>query len=167
MEGAEKVCRSGWVDQLDGRCSDGVQSKNKGQVCLTDNDCPTSRTGVYASCKCGYNVNGTKYCDVEGGDEEWMQAREAFVEYIQASKACHNAARWSECGNKEAYSKWRCAEYKALHYVELINNPKCLKDMYASLPGYREMNAYCKGSITTMGILSILSIILLLSFAIL
>ena len=79
MEGAEKLCRGSWVEAVDGRCSDGMQSKNKGLPCKSNTDCPTSRTGVYATCRCGFNTNGTKYCDAEGGDEEWLTARTAVT----------------------------------------------------------------------------------------
>jgi hypothetical protein len=30
----------------------------------------------YASCKCGHNGKGTKYCDIEGGDDEWTDTFE-------------------------------------------------------------------------------------------
>ena len=62
-----------------------MQSKNKGQVCKTDNDCPSSRTGQYSNCRCGFNFNGSKYCDTEGGDNEWVLARTAVLHDSKAS----------------------------------------------------------------------------------
>jgi len=66
---------------LDGRCSDGVQSTNPGNLCKTDNDCPTGRTGLFAKCRCGFNNNGSKYCEPEGGDTLWMTARKAVFKH--------------------------------------------------------------------------------------
>ncbi len=76
-EGAEKLCRSGWVEPTDGRCSDGMQSKAKGAVCKTSADCPSSRAGTYSTCRCGLNNNGSRYCGIEGGDSDWVEARKA------------------------------------------------------------------------------------------
>ena len=165
MEGAEKLCRTGWVEFSDGRCGEGVQSKNKGLECQANSDCPTSRTGINTTCRCGFNANGTKYCDVEGGDDEWVAARSAFQLYIDGTKNCHNAARWTECGNQELYKEWRCAEFAALYYVELLDNPTCLSEMYDSLPGFREMVMYCKGYWLSFGILQLLAIALILFIA--
>ena len=80
----EKVCRSGFLNVTSGRCSSGLKSKNKvsnidlfknylnqGKICTSDLDCPTTDPQKYASCKCGHNAKGTKYCDIEGGDDEW------------------------------------------------------------------------------------------------
>lgn len=72
----EKVCRSGYLNVTSGRCTTGLKSKNKGKVCTTDLDCPTTDPLKYAKCKCGHNAKGTKYCDIEGGDEEWTSAFE-------------------------------------------------------------------------------------------
>jgi hypothetical protein len=70
----EKVCRSGYVNSTTGRCSTGLQSKNKGMVCTSDLDCPTTDSSIYAECKCGHNAKGLRYCDIEGGDQEWIDA---------------------------------------------------------------------------------------------
>lgn len=86
QEGAEKLCRTAWVELSDGRCSDGMQSTNPGKLCQTDDDCPTSRTGQLASCRCGFNNNGSKYCEPEGGDPPWQLARQAvFLHYSSIS----------------------------------------------------------------------------------
>ena len=70
----EKVCRSGYLNQTSGRCVTGLKSKNKGGVCMSDLDCPTTDPALFAKCKCGHTSKGTKYCDVEGGDDEWTDA---------------------------------------------------------------------------------------------
>ena len=43
-------------------------------MCNSDLDCPTSDSQIYGKCKCGHNAKGLKYCDVEGGDDEWIDA---------------------------------------------------------------------------------------------
>lgn len=70
----EKVCRSGYLNQTSGRCVNGLKSKNKGGVCMSDLDCPTTDPALFAKCKCGHTSKGTKYCDIEGGDDEWTEA---------------------------------------------------------------------------------------------
>ena len=162
VEGGEKACRSAWVDKEEGRCSDGVQSRRKGERCnplsvqeemdarekgreIEEMLCNTSRSELEAACLTGYN--GTALCDIDGGDDEWLEAREAFAEYMAASKVCHNAARWSECGAPEEYKKWRCAEIKALHYVKLKDTGQLPKGMYSSFPDLREYAEFCKGSL--------------------
>ena len=70
----EKVCRSGYLNQTSGRCASGLLSTNKRKVCTSDLDCPTSDPAKNAKCKCGHNAKGTKYCDIEGGDDEWADA---------------------------------------------------------------------------------------------
>jgi hypothetical protein len=37
-------------------------------------DCPTTDPSQWAKCKCGHTSKGTKYCDIEGGDDEWLEA---------------------------------------------------------------------------------------------
>ncbi len=41
---------------------------------MSDLDCPTTDPSKYAKCRCGHTSKGTKYCDIEGGDEEWTEA---------------------------------------------------------------------------------------------
>ncbi len=61
-------------------CSGGATSSNKGKACASSTDCPTSISGQYTACRCGLNNNGQKYCDAEGGDQEWVAARDAVCE---------------------------------------------------------------------------------------
>lgn len=77
-EDLAKVCRSGYVNKTEGICAQGVKSLNKGQPCSSETDCPTTDSNVYASCKCGFNSKGTKYCDISAGDDEWVSAFEQF-----------------------------------------------------------------------------------------
>ena len=41
---------------------------------MSDLDCPTTDPAQFAKCKCGHTAKGTKYCDIEGGDDEWLEA---------------------------------------------------------------------------------------------
>jgi hypothetical protein len=41
---------------------------------MSDLDCPTTDPAIFAKCKCGHTSKGTKYCDVEGGDDEWTES---------------------------------------------------------------------------------------------
>ena len=62
------------MNQTSGRCVTGLKSKNKGGVCMSNLDCPTTDPSTFANCKCGHTAKGTKYCDIEGGDDEWIEA---------------------------------------------------------------------------------------------
>lgn len=73
----DKVCRSYWAKPENGTCGKALTSKNAGKSCLSDADCPTSDSNTYASCKCGISTKGLKYCDIEGGDTDWLAAYEA------------------------------------------------------------------------------------------
>jgi hypothetical protein len=42
---------------------------------MSNLDCPTTDPAIFAKCKCGHTSKGTKYCDVEGGDDEWVEAQ--------------------------------------------------------------------------------------------
>ena len=46
----------------------------KGKICTSDFDCPSTDPLRFAACKCGHNDKGNKYCDIEGGDDEWAEA---------------------------------------------------------------------------------------------
>lgn len=83
---APLLCQSGYADS-NGICGQGLKSIQKGRkeflfmiagkVCRTDSDCPTNDMNNLAKCKCGFNSNGTKYCDIMPGDTEWVQTRAA------------------------------------------------------------------------------------------
>ena len=61
-----------------GICSAGDTSKNKGQACDTNDDCPNSDNTATAKCQCSWNTNKTKYCDLLPGDDEWVTVRTNF-----------------------------------------------------------------------------------------
>lgn len=46
----------------------------KGKICTSDFDCPSTDPLRFTACKCGHNDKGNKYCDIEGGDDEWAEA---------------------------------------------------------------------------------------------
>jgi hypothetical protein len=54
-------------------------------VCTSDLDCPTTDADIYASCKCGHNAKGLKYCDIAGGDTEWVNAFTAVIHIYLSS----------------------------------------------------------------------------------
>ena len=41
---------------------------------MSDLDCITTDPALFAKCKCGHTAKGTKYCDIEGGDDEWTES---------------------------------------------------------------------------------------------
>lgn len=127
----ERLCTTGMVNSTTGRCASLLKSLNKGQVCTTSADCPTTDDNVFAKWKWGYNSNGDKYWDIEAGDVEWVNAKNLFSDYN------------GECGKSSgSWSSYKCAQIKAQYYVELLNNPTCLKQNYAQHPAFWEYQRY-------------------------
>lgn len=164
QEDMEKLWRTGMVNRTTGRCATKLQSKNKGQVCTTDADWPTTDSNINAACKCGYNADGNSYCDIEAGDTEWVEATTLFQDFYLLNLDCHTAEGFGNCGQAESvYFEYKCAEFKAKHYVELLNNPDWLKDNYDKNPYFWEYSEYCHSApIMTMSFFIILWVILLL-----
>ncbi len=46
--GMEKLCETGWFNRTSGRCQKGVKSTEKGRVCVSDLDCPTTDKQINA-----------------------------------------------------------------------------------------------------------------------
>ena len=49
---------------------------------MSNLDCPTTDPAIFANCKCGHTSKGTKYCDVEGGDDEWTEAYSFVSDFL-------------------------------------------------------------------------------------
>lgn len=43
------------ADSITGVCGEGATSTNKGWTCSSQDDCPSSKTGLKADCICGFN----------------------------------------------------------------------------------------------------------------
>lgn len=138
---------SQYYDTNTGICSNGLKSVNKGKECSSNNDCPSSQPGIYATCGCGWSKTGKKFWDLLAGDEEWENARIAFKNYFDATKDdCNVAARWEECGNPGLYMEWKCKELKAQHYLYLLYDTKelpCMETLKTSLPIFKDIEKYC------------------------
>ena len=149
----EKLCRSGYLNTTTGRCGRELKSLNKGKPCQTDQDCPTSDGLVFAKCLCGVNNKGTKYCDIEGGDNEWIEAKDKFLLYNEASFNCHTAEGFGKCrAESDVFKEYKCAEFKAKNYVKLIKNPDCFKDRYYLYPEFYEYSWYCNSHLIKMSL---------------
>ena len=144
QEDMEKLWRSGVVNRTTGNWATKLKSKNKGKICSTETDCPTSDENVNSAWKWGYNENGNSYCDIEAGDKEWVDATSKFQEFFLLNLDCHTGEGFGECGNKDStYKSYKWAEFKAKYYVELLNNPDCLKANYKNSPIFWEYSFYC------------------------
>mmetsp|Transcript_13586 Transcript_13586/g.15755 ORF Transcript_13586/g.15755 Transcript_13586/m.15755 type:complete len:246 (-) Transcript_13586:123-860(-) len=121
QENAEKVCKSGWLNKSTGKCAPALKSKNKGQPCNFDSDCPTSDSSVNASCKCSFS--GALICDISGGDSEWTDAFDKFQAYIEKTKEYHSSEYMGSCMESQEYRDWFCAEFEAKHFTELQSKP--------------------------------------------
>jgi hypothetical protein len=98
---------------------------------------------VFVDCKCGHNAKGTKYCDLGGGDDEWVEAFDAFNKYIERSQDCHASEGFGSCKNNQFFKPFKCAEIKAKLYVDLIDLPSCIKDILHVHPFFYEYSNYC------------------------
>lgn len=135
-EEARLLCETGYADAASGLCSDGPLSIKKGQECTQDSDCQNVGATQQPSCKCGFNGQGKKYCDILPGDTPFLEARTAFKAYYDATKTCHLASRWGECGQAKLYHTWKCKELQAKYYVELlnVNDLSCMGSIQEHLP---------------------------------
>ena len=62
------LCRSMYADGT-GTCRPGLRSRNKGKPCKKNTDCPSVEDpNQFANCKCGWNANKVRYCDLLPGD---------------------------------------------------------------------------------------------------
>lgn len=148
QEGNEKMCDSGWYNRTTGRCFAGVKSLQKGKVCLTELDCPTTVEDIFAQCKCGFSEKGQKYCDLEGDDDEWLEVREAFEKYANTSlESCHQAEGLGPCFFNLDFKNWKCKELEAKLYVYFIDKPDCWNDIKFQHPLFAEWAYYCKSCI--------------------
>jgi len=139
----EKMCRSGMVNRTTGRWATLLTSTNKGEEWTTDTDCLTSDDNVKAACKWGYNTAGKMYCDIEAGDIEWVSATSKFQEFYLLNLDWHTGEGFGQWGNTASkYKDYKCAEFKAKNYVELLNNPDWLKATYHTNPVFWEYSLY-------------------------
>ena len=143
QQGDEKMCNSGWYNRTTGRCFSGVKSLQKGKVCSTNLDCPTTIEDLFAQCKWGFSVKGQKYCDIEGDDEEWQDVLDQFTKYEETSREnCHQAEGLGEWFLNEAFKEWKCLELKARLYVYFIDLPGCWNDIKFQHPIFAEWAYY-------------------------
>ena len=56
---------------------------------------------------------------------------------------CHSAEGYGPCLDNPNWLAFKCAEMKAKMYVDFIDNPSCLKDMYSVHPNFAEWYKYC------------------------
>jgi hypothetical protein len=166
QEDMEKLCRSGMVNRTTGRWATKLKSTRKGQIWITDADCPTSDPNVFAAWKCGFNSAGDNYCDIEAGDDEWEEATKKFQEYSLLSLGWHTAEGYREWGQKDKNDnlskEYKWAEYKAKNYVSLLNNPPCLQSTYKYNPHFWEYNLYWSAFTLPLSMLLLLPLFSLL-----
>ncbi|CAI2372916.1 unnamed protein product [Moneuplotes crassus] len=145
----EDICQSGHVLRSDKGtyCMPGpqlidskrVKEKGAGEVCKykafrNPNDLTEYQEFTEYS-KCGFNTNGSGYCDVYKGDIEYTSAIEGYKEALQkVDNDCHLLSTLSKCKNlknKEgkAAKKWEQAQFYIGEgsYAAAADNDKCVK----------------------------------------
>jgi len=118
---------------------------------------------VNAECKCSWNAEKNKYCDILPGDDEWVDAREAFREYFLATRNdCNTAARWEPCGKYELYNDWQCKKLKAENYVWLrsASSLQCMPNLWNDLPMFAQEALYCVSTLLSVTFASLSFIII-------
>ena len=139
------LCRSQFSDPT-GNCSDGAVSQNKGNPCDTSADCPSVDGSTSGQCSCGWNPTGTRYCDLLPGDDEWVTARQLFIDYYTATlDTCNTDARWEPCGQTALYNQWMCANLRAQNYPYMVDEGTldCMNNLYEYLPIFSDIYTYC------------------------
>ena len=93
-------CKSGYADTrtqvVEGeeggtysKCGHKIKSENAGQICTTSSDCPTNIDNYASGCSCTPNEAGLSYCEYESGNYEWIDLKNKFGVYIDATQTCH------------------------------------------------------------------------------
>ena len=68
---ARYLCKTGYATKA-GICATGKESLRKGKSCTSEADCTSSGSNdEKGNCCCGWNGDGSKICDILGGDKEW------------------------------------------------------------------------------------------------
>ena len=136
-------------------CGSLVSSNSVPAQCEKVSDCLSTTdeffgVGYYSECKCGYNANATKYCDLFPGDEdykEWTDTLKLWYNSSEISK-CHTLRRLS---SNCMYDWWNLTDASGLLYYQsrvnywpkLQNTKDCvgkvyLKDYYQALADYNK-----------------------------
>ena len=79
---------------------------------------------------------------------------------------CHTAELFGPCHEPDLYKGWKCADLKARLYVEFLDQPTCLKDLYKYHPTFSEYYQLCMNAM--LGVCAkiiLLMIVLLLNIA--
>ena len=67
-----------------------------------------------------------------------------FKAYVEDNQNCHTAEHFGSCAPRGRYYRdWKCAEMRAKYFVDLIDNPSCLREMYALHPHFSEYHRFC------------------------
>lgn len=94
-ENAFRLCESYFADKK-GFCRPSFLSTAKGLDCTSDNDCFTS-LGDTHNCKCTLSKEGKSMCDAGPADHVWVEAKTAFIDYMQSTTYCHPARGLGVC----------------------------------------------------------------------
>ena len=94
-EHPHRYCESYFADNQ-GICRQPFLSIAIGSDCASDNDCFTSQNENF-NCKCTLGGDGKKVCDAGPGDQVWVEAKEAFLSYLEKTLYCHPAQGLGEC----------------------------------------------------------------------
>ena len=122
-----------------------VSLNNLPVACTSYLNC-TGSDGTYqtnSDCTCGYNANGTSYCQLFGGDlpaqvyfNVWQTALTASI------SVCNTARRYtSACLMKTGYyTQVMVATWNYLYYPQMQNNDLCIREMI-NYQGYPDDSA--------------------------
>ena len=81
---------------------------------------------------------------------------------------CHTAENLGLCHEDELFRDWKCKELKAKLFVDLIDNPYCMDELYKYHPNFSEYYKYCLkaqrifGEFLLIGIFSLYLLLLML-----
>lgn len=103
-EAGFRFCESFYAD-ADGICRQPFLSISIGSECASNNDCFTSQNENHY-CKCTLSIDGKQVCDAGPGDDVWLDAKKAFLEYMEISAYCHPAQGLGECQQSAKYKNW-------------------------------------------------------------
>ena len=108
--------------------------------CEKDSDCKSSTYPTpffYTTCECGYNPEGTAFCNLFPGDKPYQEYYRYLQKWLQSEevKKCHSMRRLSmNCmkhyWDEENYLNYAYWYYTAHYFPKLQNNDDCSFEIY-------------------------------------
>lgn len=121
----------------DNKCISAPSSKSKPHTCDSDKDCKSDTSGIVSKCRCGYNEDGDKYCDLLPGDSEYEKYLDYLNDWINSDSIykCNTLKRLEDdCifinWDISTYRNYEYYQYRAKDYPLIQDSDDCSMKIY-------------------------------------